>query len=94
MLNKTKIFIILFFIFCIVIVVQFYILKTGSEENEEKPSLYKVEKKIKKFKYETWEDIQNHNLPGWFNHGKFGLFIHWGIYRYFYFFTKKCKFKF
>lgn len=32
-----------------------------------------------KFK-DTWESLGGHPTPSWFTDGKFGLFIHWGIY--------------
>lgn len=28
----------------------------------------------------TWESLSSHSLPQWFDDGKFGLFIHWGVY--------------
>ena len=28
----------------------------------------------------TWESLVQHELPGWFSEGKFGLYAHWGIY--------------
>ena len=32
-------------------------------------------------KYEsTWDSIEKHELPDWFNDAKLGIFIHWGAY--------------
>ena len=32
-------------------------------------------------KYEaTWESLDSRPLPAWFDEGKFGIFIHWGVY--------------
>lgn len=28
----------------------------------------------------TYESIYSHDSPSWFNDGKFGIFIHWGVY--------------
>ncbi len=28
----------------------------------------------------TWESLTQHEAPGWFSDGKFGLYAHWGIY--------------
>jgi alpha-L-fucosidase len=29
----------------------------------------------------TWESIHEHyRTPQWFRHGKFGIFLHWGLY--------------
>lgn len=28
----------------------------------------------------TWESLDKHPLPKWFNDAKFGIFIHWGVY--------------
>jgi len=28
----------------------------------------------------TWESLDRHPIPEWFNNAKFGIFIHWGIY--------------
>lgn len=28
----------------------------------------------------TWESIQTHRAPDWYNDAKFGIFIHWGLY--------------
>ena len=28
----------------------------------------------------TWESLDKHPLPEWFNDSKFGIFIHWGVY--------------
>ena len=28
----------------------------------------------------TYESIYSHESPGWFTSGKYGIFIHWGVY--------------
>ncbi len=28
----------------------------------------------------TWESLMTHQTPDWYLHGKFGIFIHWGLY--------------
>jgi alpha-L-fucosidase len=28
----------------------------------------------------TWESIQKHTAPQWYNDAKFGIFVHWGLY--------------
>ncbi len=28
----------------------------------------------------SWESLQGYQLPGWYQDGKFGIFIHWGVY--------------
>jgi len=28
----------------------------------------------------TWESLQQHTVPSWYEEAKFGIFIHWGIY--------------
>ena len=28
----------------------------------------------------TWESLETHPTPEWFEDGKFGIFIHWGVY--------------
>ena len=28
----------------------------------------------------TWESIESHPLPQWYDDAKFGIFIHWGVY--------------
>lgn len=28
----------------------------------------------------TWESLDSRPVPGWFKQGKFGIFIHWGVY--------------
>ena len=28
----------------------------------------------------TWESINQHEVPEWYEDCKFGIFIHWGIY--------------
>ena len=28
----------------------------------------------------NWESLETHPTPAWFEDGKFGIFIHWGVY--------------
>ena len=28
----------------------------------------------------TWESLRNYRVPDWYINGKFGIFIHWGLY--------------
>lgn len=28
----------------------------------------------------TWESLENYTVPDWYQDGKFGIFIHWGVY--------------
>src|SRR6185369_15765887 len=28
----------------------------------------------------TWESLESRPVPAWFKEGKFGIFIHWGVY--------------
>ena len=28
----------------------------------------------------TWESLQTHRVPGWYDDAKLGIFIHWGLY--------------
>jgi alpha-L-fucosidase len=29
---------------------------------------------------ESWENLKRHEVPNWYRDGKFGIFIHWGVY--------------
>ena len=34
-------------------------------------------------KYEpNWDSLDKRPLPGWYDEGKFGIFIHWGSYNF------------
>src|SRR5271169_5857581 len=28
----------------------------------------------------TWESLDSRTIPEWYRNGKFGIFIHWGVY--------------
>ena len=28
----------------------------------------------------TWESLRQYQVPDWYQNGKFGIFIHWGVY--------------
>ena len=28
----------------------------------------------------TWESLKGYTVPAWYEDGKFGIFIHWGLY--------------
>jgi alpha-L-fucosidase len=30
--------------------------------------------------YPSWESLKNQSVPKWYQEGKFGIFIHWGVY--------------
>lgn len=46
-----------------------------------KDYLKQIDEVIAKGKYEdNWESLSNHKTPDWYYTGKFGIFIHWGIY--------------
>lgn len=43
--------------------------------------LRKIDDVIKAGPYEaTWDSLSKHPVPDWYRKGKFGIFIHWGIY--------------
>ncbi len=43
--------------------------------------LVKIDKVISEGKYkDNWQSLSNHKTPSWYREGKFGIFIHWGIY--------------
>ena len=29
---------------------------------------------------ESWQSLAGHKTPDWYRRGKFGIFIHWGVY--------------
>lgn len=46
-----------------------------------KPYLQQIEAVIQKGPYrDTWESLSGYRVPEWYRRGKFGIFIHWGIY--------------
>lgn len=46
-----------------------------------KPYLQKIDEAIAAGKYkDTWESLQQYQVPEWYRKAKFGIFIHWGIY--------------
>lgn len=43
--------------------------------------LEKIEAVINKGPYrDTWESLQQYEVPEWFPYSKFGIFLHWGLY--------------
>ncbi len=43
--------------------------------------IIKIDRVIEKGKYkDNWQSLMNHKTPDWYYNGKFGIFIHWGIY--------------
>lgn len=43
--------------------------------------LEQIDSVIENGKYkDNWQSLSNHKTPEWFMDGKFGIFIHWGIY--------------
>jgi len=46
-----------------------------------KDYLEQIDKVIAEGKYkDNWDSLSAHPLPGWFREGKFGIFIHWGLW--------------
>ncbi len=46
-----------------------------------KEYLQQIDDVIENGKYkDNWASLSNHKTPDWYYHGKFGIFIHWGIY--------------
>ncbi len=49
--------------------------------NQKQEYLKKIDSVIAAGKYkDNWESLSEHTAPKWFTDGKFGIFIHWGIY--------------
>lgn len=45
------------------------------------PYLEKIDQVIKQGPYkDTWESLSAYEAPKWYRNGKFGIFIHWGVY--------------
>ena len=43
--------------------------------------LKQIDEVIAKGKYkDNWSSLANHKTPDWYYKGKFGIFIHWGVY--------------
>ena len=43
--------------------------------------LKQIDSVIENGKYkDNWQSLSNHKTPDWYYQGKFGIFIHWGIY--------------
>lgn len=41
----------------------------------------KIDEVIKKGKFkDNWESLSHHKTPAWYRNGRFGIFIHWGVY--------------
>ncbi len=46
-----------------------------------KGRLQKIDEVIAKGPYkDTWESLQSYEVPSWYKNGKFGIFIHFGVY--------------
>lgn len=46
-----------------------------------KEYLKKIDEVIKSGKYkDTWESLQQYEVPEWYKKARFGIFIHWGVY--------------
>lgn len=46
-----------------------------------KEYLAKIDLVIENGKYkDTWESLQQYEVPEWYKKSKFGIFIHWGVY--------------
>lgn len=43
--------------------------------------LQRIDQVIEKGRYKAnWQSLSHHHTPKWFTDGKFGIFIHWGVY--------------
>lgn len=43
--------------------------------------LHQIERVIQNGRYKAdWSSLSHHKVPEWFVNGKFGIFIHWGVY--------------
>ena len=50
-------------------------------DNQKQEYLERIDSVIARGKYkDTWDSLSTHPAPKWFLDGKFGIFIHWGIY--------------
>lgn len=55
--------------------------ETIMDEKEIKAYLEEIDSVIQSGPYsDTWESLQEFEVPKWFKNGKFGIFIHWGLY--------------
>ncbi len=46
-----------------------------------KPYLETIDRVIESGPYKAdWDSLAKHSVPAWFRNGKFGIFIHWGVY--------------
>lgn len=57
-------------IFCALILALCFCLIHGSTVKEKSEVFYEP----------TWESIDSRPLPEWYDQGKIGIFIHWGVY--------------
>ena len=47
-----------------------------------KPYLEEIDRVIEKGPYkDTWASLSKYRVPDWYQKAKFGIFIHWGIYK-------------
>lgn len=55
--------------------------KTGRNNMNRAEYLKQVDEVIRKGKYkDTWDSLMGRQMPSWMQKGKFGIFIHWGVY--------------
>ena len=46
-----------------------------------KPYLEEIDSVISRGPFtDSWDSLQNYQVPAWYRKAKFGIFIHWGIY--------------
>ena len=51
------------------------------QEAKMREYLKKIEEVIAAGPYkDTWESLQEYEVPKWYRNAKFGIFIHWGVY--------------
>ena len=51
------------------------------DSNGKKLRLEEIDRVIEKGPYSAdWDSLAAHKAPKWFLDGKFGIFIHWGVY--------------
>lgn len=54
-----------------------YVLVTANVENHE--TFWHEETEIRKYS-PTWDSLDSRPPPSWYDNGKFGIFIHWGVF--------------
>ena len=56
-------------------------MKPANYDKNKSDYLRTIDEVISKGPYnDTWESLTDMEIPRWFTHDKFGIFIHWGLY--------------